>query len=369
MKKLMLCVLCVLLLLPVSDRASAESLYEKAASLVGLDGLEAGLTEEEREIGGTLRGDGQYDASGALSRLWRRLLESLRDSLHSQLRFAAALIALCLFCALASALTKEKSAMGTVSLAACCAAAAWIAGDWDSGIAQATNTLTRLSDYSKAALPVVFTAAAAAGAPSSASVRYASACLALDVLMSAADRLILPLIYSYLSLAVSGSIFDNPVLRAVQRLVKWCCVTSMTVMTLAFGAYISLSGLVAGSADALAVKAARSVIAAALPVVGGILSDSAAALLSAAGAIRSTAGIFSLLAVCAICMGPFVFLSVKMLLLKAVGTLAEILPGGALSRLLEECSNAFAMLLGLVGCCGSILFLSLMAGMKAVSSG
>ena len=369
MKRFLLCVLCALLLLPLTGTASAESLYERAASLVGLDGLETGLTEEEREIGGTLRADGQYDAAGALARLWQRLLDSLRESLRSELRFAAALIALSLFCTLASALVKGKSAMETISLAACCAAAAWIAGDWDSGIAQATAALTRLSDYSKAALPVVFTAAAAAGAPGSASVRYASACLALDVLMSAADRLILPLIYSYLSLAVSGSIFDNPVLRAVQRLVKWCCVTAMTVMTLAFGAYISLSGLVAASTDALAVKTARSVIAAALPVVGGILSDSAAALLSAAGAIRSTAGIFSLLAVCAICVGPFVFLSVKMLLLKAAGTVAEILPGGALSRLLGECANAFAMLLGLLGCCGSILFLSLMAGMKAVSGG
>ena len=49
--------------------------------------------------------------------------------------------------------------------------------------------------------------------------------------------------------------------------------------------------------------------------------------------------------------------------------LAELLPGGRLSKLLEQLGTVFAMLLGLLGSSGVMLFFSLMAGMKAVVTG
>ena len=185
--------------------------------------------------------------------------------------------------------------------------------------------------------------------------------------MEVMRRLALPMIYAYLALSLTACLCDNPLLRGLQRLIRWAAVTAMSAVTTGFCLYAGLSGVAAGSADALAVKAARSVLSAALPVVGGILSDSAATLLSAAGVIRSTAGIFSLLAVLVLCAGPFVFLSVKMLLLRAVSTLAELLPGGLLSRFLGECATVFALLLGLLGSHAVMLFFSLAAGMRAVS--
>ena len=148
---------------------------------------------------------------------------------------------------------------------------------------------------------------------------------------------------------------------------RWCAVTAMTAVTLAFSAYMAISGVIAGSTDAIVVKTAKTVISSALPVVGGILSDSASLLLSAASFIRNTAGVFSLIGVCALCAGPFASLGVKMLLYKATAAAADILPGGRLSRLINEMGSAFGMLLSLVGCCGIMLFLSIMSGMRAVS--
>lgn len=368
MKKLCILMLCLVifsLCFPVE--ADAQSLTEQAAEAVGLGNLEESLTEEERVVGGSLDLTGGYDAAGALSRLWQMVLDSFLKSLHAQFSFAASLLALIFLCALADGVTANTNAKNGIVLAACCTAAALTAGDWDSGIAQATQTLSRLSDYSRAALPVIYTAAAASGSMGSAPIRYASCCLAMEVLMTVSSQLVLPMIYAYLALAVSGSITENALLRAVQRLIRWITVTLLAGLTMVFCLYISLTGLVAGSADALAVKAAKTVIASVLPVVGGILSDSAATLLSAAGVIRSTAGVFSMIAVCTVCAGPVLFLALKMLLLRAASTMAELLPGGRLSRLLDECASAFGMLLGLVGSCSAMLFFSLMAGMKAVS--
>ena len=48
-------------------------------------------------------------------------------------------------------------------------------------------------------------------------------------------------------------------------------------------------------------------------VVGGMVSDASAAVLAAANLIRNCAGVFGLVAVCAICAGPFAVLSVRTL--------------------------------------------------------
>ncbi len=359
--------ICMILLLSGGVRAYAEGFTQDAFEAVGASKLEEKLSDAQQEVTGNLTLDGSYDTGGALRRLWERLKDELLAQFHEQFVFALRLAALPLLCALADALTDSKAARDLISLTACCAAALWLAGDWDSGISQAAQTLEQLSDYSRAAMPVVYTAAAAAGAMGSAPLKYAASCLAIEVMMTLSRRLVLPLIYSYLALSLCGCICENSLVKALGRLVKFAAVTIMSGATTLFCMYVGFTGLVAGSADAAAVKAARTVISGVLPVVGGILSDSAASLLAAAGVVRSTAGVFALIALCALCAGPFAFLLMKMLFLRAVGTMAELLPGGKLSSFLEEIATVFALLLGLLGSSGVMLFFSLMSGMKAVT--
>ena len=362
MKKLLL----VLLLCPLFvTSARAEGLLEETGRSVGLEALEEALPEEQREISGTLTVDGGYDTGGALRRLWDRLLTDSLAQLKEDLRYAAALVAIAALCAMAGALCTGKAIPEYIQVAGCCAASMLIAGNMDSVIAQAASALAQLSDYSKAAIPAVFTAAAACGAVVSASARYGAVCLAIDVLMSAAQRLVIPLIYAYLAVSVSSSIFSNQLLKAAARITKWCATTVMTGITIVVSGYITVTGLIAGSGDAVAVKTARTVISGTLPVVGGILSDAAAVVLSAASIIKNAAGAFSLIAVCALCAGPFAVLSVKMLVFRAAA--ADMLPGGKLSGLINDVGTALSMLLGLVGCCGIMLFISIMSAIKVVT--
>lgn len=361
--------LLVLLLCPLFTTVCyAEDLYERTADMAEVYAVEEALPEEQREISGELEVDGSYDAQGALSRLWDRLLSDATAQLRDSLEYAAGLVAVAVLCSVAGALTTGKSIPDYIDLAGCCAAATMIAGSLDSIIVQASSALNQLSDYSKAAIPAIFTAAAACGAVVSASAKYAAVCLAIDVLMSAAQRFIIPMIYAFLAIAICSALFDNSMLRAAARITKWCATTAMTVLTIAFSGYIGVTGLIAGSTDATAVKAARTVISSTLPVVGGIISDAASVVLSAASIIKNAAGAFSLIAVCALCAGPFAALSVKMLVFRAAAAAADMLPGGRIARLVNDAGTALGMLLGLVGCCGIMLFISIMSGIKVVTA-
>jgi len=367
MKKILTVIFLLLLMHSFALTASAEDIYESAAEEFGVDMLDEGLSANEKEISGKFDAVGNYDVGGALARLWNSFISSLVMQIKENYQFCVSLLALAFLCALGTALCKEKDISEFVEISACGAAALFLLGSVDNIVNETVSAMYRLSDYSKAALPVVFSAAAAAGAFSSAASKFAAVTFALDVLMSISQKLIIPAVYAFLALSMASSLFPNAVLSLVQKLCKWTCGTLMTAMTIAFTAYINMIGAIGAAVDASAVKTARSFISGALPVVGGMISDASAMILSAAGVIKNCAGVYGLIAVAVMCVGPFALLSIKMLIFKLVSATADSLQISRLSALYSGMANAMGLLLGLLGSCGIMLFISLTAAMKAVN--
>lgn len=361
-------ILIMLIILPAFlGRAWAEEIDGQALEIFESGKMEQGLNEEELAIiGGT--GPEQFDAFPALSRLWNAFLTEMQNRLRENLEFAAELFGLILFSALAGAVCGDEKIRAAVEILTFCFAAFLLAGNVDSLVSQTLETIYRLSDYSRTALPVTFTAAAAGGAVSSSAVRYAAACLAMDVMMSLSQKAVIPLVYDAMALGLANILFPNPVLSAMEALSKWAAKTIMTVAALAFTAYLSLSSIISTSVDAAAIKAMRSVVSGVLPVVGGMLSDASAAVLSAASVIRSCTGAVGLIAVSVVCAGPLALLCVKRFLFKAVAAAAEAVQNPRLQKLFSCVGSAAGMLMGLLGCNAMMLFLSFTAAMKAVSA-
>ena len=326
------------------------------------------LPEEAREIIGTITADGSYEPESALKRLAESFFEKLRSSLKANLSIAASVMAVAAAVSLGLSFCDDGRIKLYINAVGVCTLAMLLIGRMDSIVSEITAALELLRDYSKAAIPAVFAAAAAGGAAVSAGAKYSAVCMALDVLMNTAHKLILPLINAFTALALSTAIFDNSILSGLKRMIKWCAVTVMTGLTLAFSALIGLTGLVTGSIDAVAVKTARTVISGTLPVVGGIVSDAASAVLSSAALLRNTAGAVGMIAVCALCVGPFAALLVKSLMMKAGSAVCEAVPGLSLSRFLSDVGTAVNMLLGLLGCSTVMFFVSLSSAVRTVGA-
>lgn len=364
MKKLLVLILLVPLL---HTRAYAEGLAESVGAEWDAYAVRDALPEELRDLGGELRLSGDYDGVGALERLWNKVLSVLRDRLREESRSFFALLSVCMLCAAGAALCSEKKYAEYIQIAGCAASTWLLAGSIKSLVSEAFSTLTQLSVYANAALPAIFATSAAVGAVASASSRYAASCLALDVMLTASEKVICPLIGAGIATAICASIWDNPMLRSVYKLSSKLSVALMSVMTAAFTALITLTGLVGSSADAAAVRATKTIISAALPVVGRIMSDAASSVVAAASLIRSSAGAFGIVAVCALCLAPFVRLLVKRWLLMLAASAAEMTAGDRLAKLLNDMSSIMGILLGLIGCYSLILFFTIVSALRTVS--
>ena len=139
---------------------------------------------------------------------------------------------------------------------------------------------------------------------------------------------------------------------------KTVCTALLSAVCVAFTAWLSLTGVVTGTADALAARVTKTAVSAALPVVGSILSDAASTLAAAAGTLKATIGIFGLLAVAAICLPPVLTLGVRFFVYKTAAV-CECVADKRFSELISNLGTAFALLLAINGAGAMMLFLSL----------
>lgn len=324
---------------------------------------EAELRDALPEYAEDLVGSGDH-AEGGLDGLVDELKSSVSDNLGSALKKAVAIIAVTVICSMLNIFSDDTP--DYVSLGGCAAIAVISISDVNSFINSSADVLNSISVFSKALLPAMCTAGAACGTIGSATAKYAASVLFMDAFVTTAQYVIMPLIYAYLAVHIAAVAINNKSLMSVSKLIKWLTTSLMTLIALAFTAYISLSSVIASGGDAVASKFTKTAISTVLPVVGSIISDAASTVVAGAEALRNTLGVFGMLAVLAICIAPFAVMAVNYLTYKAAAALIQVFRADKLSTLTDGIAGAIGMLLGLIGCCAVILFISIGISIKAV---
>ena len=306
------------------------------------------------------------DTQSFIERLTASVKQNVSASIKAVIGKVLAVLSVAVLCGIFGVFgTKEIPEY--IPLAACASVCAVCIGDMGSYIRLGTQAVTDISLFSKTLLPAVCSLTAACGNISSAAVRFAASALFMDVFISAAERFIIPLIYAYLALTVAAAAFCDAVLKSIASLIKWACRSLMTLLTLLFTVYITVSGAIAKSGDAVATRLTKTAISSVLPLVGSIISDAASSVVAGAELIKNTVGAFGLAAVAAICISPLTVLFINYLGLKVSEACVNALNVKPVSELVGGIGTAFSMLMGLVGTCGLLMFISLISCIRTVT--
>ena len=361
MRRVICFVACmVLLALPVS--AADGDLEERQREQLGVDRLE---DEAQGFLSGT-----DISLDGDLEENLKRLLDTGTAQLHGVLRKAlrsgALMLIVVLLCGMGQSLPVATKNM-VVPLTGTLAIAAITVGDVNSLLGMGREAIGDISDFANVLLPVVAAVTAATGAITGAAARQMAAMLFSGLLTNLISRLLIPLVYGYVAAQVAWGAVGNDGLKRVAKFLKWLTVTVLSVVLLAFVGYLTLSGVVAGAADSAAIKATKFAISGAVPVVGGIISDAAETVLASAGILRGTVGVFGMLVVLAICLTPFLHLSIHYLIYKAVAAVSSTMGEGRICGLLDGIGGAFGILLGMTGACALLLLITLVSSVMVVT--
>lgn len=285
----------------------------------------------------------------------------LRDSTRN----AALLMLVALLCGAAEGLAGGAGEMASryVPYCAVLATAALAAGDLRSLIGLGAQTVEELGTLAKLLLPTLAASMAAGGFVTTASVWQVTTLLVCDVLCTAASRWLLPLTYCHIAASAAGAAMGQKQLETLADGLKKLLTGALKLAMVAFTSYLAVAGVLTGSADRTAVKAAKVVVAGAIPVVGGVLSDATESVLAAAGTLRGTIGAVGVLAVGAVCLTPLLRLGVQFLLYKLAAFAAGLAGTKTLSGFLDRLGEAFALVFAMTAACALVLLVALLVAM------
>ena len=349
----------------VMDVRALEMDLEQAEAF-GVAEIENSLPDEARDILGDITVMDSISYESFFTKLGAAAREILTRVVRKGLRSSALLLMAAVLCSLAGAVC-SVDIPDFIPLCGTAAVAAVAVGDVRAFIGMGADTLYRLSEYSKVLLPSIASAAAASGAYTSATMKYTATALFIDILLTATVNILMPMVYAYIAVIIANAAFGGEALDAVSKLLKWLCTSMLTILMLIFTGYLSISGIISGTADATVTRVAKNAISTALPVVGGIVSGAAETILAGAGILRNAIGVFGMLSVAAVCLAPFLSIGSQYLLYKLTAGIAAALADRRLGGLISGIGSAFGIVLGLVGSGAFMMFISLVSSMRAVT--
>ena len=288
----------------------------------------------------------------------------LRPDLAAAARTCLAIVAVVL---LTSVLNGFPGKAKMVTALACpLALAAVMLNQTNSLIALATDTVREISEYGKLLLPVLTGAMAAQGGTTGAAALYAGSMAFNTVLTMFIGNILVPMIYMFLVLAIANSALGEEMLKKARDFIKWLLTWGLKIALYLFTGYMSITGVITGTADASAVKAMKLTISGMVPVVGGILSDASESVVLGAGVMKNAAGAYGVAALLAICITPFLQIGVQYLILKVTAALCSAFDVKQASELVNDFSGAMGLVLGMTGTVCIMMLISVICFMKGM---
>lgn len=211
------------------------------------------------------------------------------------------------------------------------------------------HTIEEVSSYGKLLLPVMTSAMSAQGGVTASGAMYAGTALFNAILTSVLTNLLKPMVYIFLVLCTANAALGEELMKKMAGFVKWLSTWILKTILYIFTGYMGITGVISGTTDAAALKAAKLTISGVVPVVGGILSDASEAVLVGAGMVKNAAGIYGILAFLAVFASPFLKIGCHYLILRFTGAVCAVFGVKRCTELISDFSAAMGLLLAMTG--------------------
>ncbi len=353
----------IILLLFALFSWNAVATDQSAEDLFGTNQVQQALPEEAADLMEGRSVTDTDDFSGSLQGILSGAMEQSGGALKSGMALCLQIFAVVMLSSLlrgsgGKGAEQPMVLAGTMAIGAICVSS--VSGFFATA-AQTIDSMTAFSGFLFAGLASV---TAATGAVGTSTTLYGITVLVCGVMAKVVELLFLPGISCYMALMIANSAVGDDSLKLAGDTLKQLLSNGLKLAVLVFTAYLSLSGVISGSADSAAVKAAKLTISTAVPVVGSMIADASETLLVSAGLLKSGLGIFGLLGVLAVSVVPFLQTGCQYLLLKGTAAAAGVVGEKELSGLIGAMAGAMGLLTAVTGACTLILMIGCVCFMK-----
>lgn len=320
---------------------------------------------EVPDSGQSLMPDDSSDFSAGATELLKKACSRIRPDLAEAVKLSTGLIASVVLISLLRTFSGISKAV--VNLSGAVIVSFQLLTSANSMLRLGYDTVNELSSYGQLLVSVMAAALAAQGGVTSSTALYVGTTMFDTVLGSLIARLFTPMVFLFLSIGIGVYALGDETLKKLLDMVKGIIIWSLKTILIAYTAYMSITGVVSGTTDAAAMKAAKVTISTFVPVVGGILSDASEAVLVSVGTMKNAAGVYGILAAFAILLDPFLKIGAHYLVLKGTGAVCSVLEPKGIGGLIDVFSSAMGLILAMTGTCCLLLLISTVCFLRGMS--
>lgn len=390
-KAVLTAVLIILLLLTGSpyvfadDNSAADRILGEYAEIYGdifEEGMSGAMDEsflgiaEEFDPGSVLAelNSGKLQVDGR--EVINLLLKLLLGEVYTGLSLMAVVLAMAV---LSSYLGELKSGFGADSVSECAFFVCYIiiagtsATVFYEAVECAAGAVDRVAFFMRVLVPVMITVMMTSGAVISAATLEPALLAMIEVAVFVIESVFIPAVLISTALSIVGGMSDrfktDRLVNLLNNSVRWGLSITLTV-------FVSLAGLksiAASGADGLTVRLSKFAASNLVPVVGGILSESAETVMNCSAVIKNSVGILGIICIVIIALGPVLKLGSLLILMRLTAAVAEPVSDskivGCLSRLASSVSVLFSMVAAVMVMFIMVVTIIINAGNLAVTLG
>lgn len=198
--------------------------------------------------------------------------------------------------------------------------------------------------FEKMLIPVLAAVLTVSGNPITAVSYQGAAFAAAQTVEAFAQSFAMPLVMVSGVLGAVGAFLPTLRLSAVSDMLRKTVQTCVGVVSGLFTGFIAIKKIIGTSADSMAAKGVKLVTSTFVPVIGGALSEAYSSMAAGLSLLRSSVGIYGIIAVTAICLPSIINLALWVFAMRASATVSELLGNFQCAEILKNISFMFSML-------------------------
>lgn len=276
--------------------------------------------------------------------------ELLKSKATRPLRMLCGLCGVVLFCALSENIANEGNLKGVFSAIGVLCGAGIAAGAMHEMLESSLTAIGAAANFMLVFIPVLTGISAALGHTLTAAAVNTSILGCTQLFSQLSAHFLAPLCGAILGLSTAGAVHPQLKLDKLGELIKKLIMWGLTLLMTIFMGVLSLQTAVSAASDNAAIKAAKFAVSQGVPIIGGTISDSVNTLQTGLGILKSSVGVYGIIAAAAVIVPVLASLFCYKLATLLAQSMAEMFGLKELAVLLKNCGAVITIITAITFC-------------------
>ncbi len=236
-------------------------------------------------------------------------------------------------------------------------------------ISSIRTSISDLTAFSNVLIPLLTTLMIATGNAVTSHMTEPILLLVITFISNFITNVLIPIVLVSTALGIVSKISDQAQVEKLSKFLRKGSVWVLTTILTLFFSLATLEGGITSGLDGMTLKAGKSIVSNAIPVVGGILGDAIDTVLGYSNIIKNAVGVVGIFVIVCICLKPILKLTALTVVYYLGAALCEPIADKKIVQLIEQMGGTFKVFLAIMFTITAMLIVGIAIVMKISNSG